>query len=253
MVRSLPQPAAFQPPLRRRLHEEVAEQLRDAILDGQFQPGSKLPPERELAQQFRVNRTSVREAIKVLEGLGLVSVRQGDGATVQPLTDASFDVLPAMIFHRGRVDLAVLRQMGEVMLPLLLDMARLAIERFDAKQLLELRRLRDVIVDEDLEREPRFAASRDVLVLLADMTGNRIWQMLARRTRSLLESPPLCESRRRLRRDPGRFVPIIDACLKALDAGHPQHAIRELQRLITLVGDNELQNPTTEGSRRATA
>ena len=91
-------------PPRRRLHEEVAEQLRDAILDGRFAAGAKLPPERELAAEFQVNRTSVREAIKVLEGLGLVSVRQGDGATVRPLVDASLDVLGPMIFHGGRVD-----------------------------------------------------------------------------------------------------------------------------------------------------
>ena len=68
---------AFRAPARRRLHEDVAEQLRDAILDGRFAAGRKLPPERELAQEFGVNRTSVREALKVLEGLGLVTVRQG--------------------------------------------------------------------------------------------------------------------------------------------------------------------------------
>ncbi len=251
MVRSLARSQPFQPAQRRRLHEEVAEQLRDAILDGKFAAGSKLPPERELAIQFRVNRTSIREAMKVLEGLGLVSVRQGDGATVQPLTNVSFDVLPAMIFHRGRVDLSILRQMGEVMLPLLLEMARLAVERFKPQQLLELRKLRDVIVDENLEAESRFAASRDVLVLLSDMTGNRIWQMLARQTRSLLASAPLRESRQRLRRDPGRFVPIMDACLKALDAGRPEQAIRELHRLINLVSDNELQTLTAEPRKRA--
>jgi DNA-binding FadR family transcriptional regulator len=93
--------------------EDVAEQLRDAILDGRFAAGSKLPPERELAEEFRVNRTSIRDAIKVLEGLGLVSVRQGDGATVRPLTDASFDVLAAMIFHGGRVNTDVVVEMAK--------------------------------------------------------------------------------------------------------------------------------------------
>src|SRR5690606_1201177 len=91
----------FEPPARRRLHHAVAEQLRDAVLDGRFRAGEKLPPERELAQEFAVSRASVREAIQGLERLGLVVVRQGDGATVQPLTDASLDVLPAMIFHGG--------------------------------------------------------------------------------------------------------------------------------------------------------
>src|SRR5262247_4267288 len=101
----------FRAPPRRRLHEDVFEQLRDAILDGRFAAGTKLPPERELAVEFRVNRTSVREAIKVLEGLGLVAVRQGDGATVRPLVDASLDVVPPMIFHAGRIDAALLAEM----------------------------------------------------------------------------------------------------------------------------------------------
>src|SRR5512143_2015612 len=112
----------FRAPKRRRLHEDVAEQVRDAILDGRFAPGTKLPPERELAAEFGVNRTSVREAIKVLEGLGLVSVRQGDGATVRPLVDASFDILPPMIFHGGRVDAQLIAELAEVMMPLLFEM-----------------------------------------------------------------------------------------------------------------------------------
>src|ERR1700687_2066085 len=230
----------FRPPQRRRIHEDVAEQLRDAILDGRFRAGQRLPPERELAVEFRVNRTSIREAIKVLEGLGLVSVRQGDGATVQPLTDASLDILAPMIFHRGRVDTTVLAEMTEVMMPLLFEMARLAIERRRSGPLVELRRLRDVIADADRELEERAAAARDVLVLLSHMTRNRVWQMLARRTRALLASEPLREARRRLHRDPARLVPIIDTCLAAIDAGHPQEAIQALRQLITLVGEAAL-------------
>jgi GntR family transcriptional regulator, transcriptional repressor for pyruvate dehydrogenase complex len=229
----------FQPPLRQRIHEDVARQLRDAILDGRFRSGQKLPPERELALEFRVNRTSVREAIKVLEGLGLVSVRQGDGATVQPLIDASFDVLAPMVFHGGRVDAALVAEMAEVMLPLLFEMARLAVERWQPEQLAELRRLRELIADATREREARFASGRDVLVLLSDMTGNRVWQMLARRTRAFLASEPLREARRRLRRDPGRIVPIIDASLTAVDAGQPEDALAALHRLISHVGDTE--------------
>jgi len=218
----------------------VAEQLRDAILDGGFAAGEKLPPERELAEQFQVNRTSVREAIKVLEGLGLVSVRQGDGATVRPLVEASFDVLAAMIFHGGRIDADALVETSEVMMPLLCEMARLAIARHQPAELDRLRRLRDVIADERLERENRFAAARDVLVALADMTRNRVWQMLARRTRTLLASEPLRETRRRLRRDPGRLGMRIDACLAAIDAGRPAEALDALRHLITVVGDTGL-------------
>lgn len=229
----------FRPAARRRLHQEVVEQLRDAILDGRFAAGTKLPPERELACGFGVNRTSVREALKVLEGLGLVTVRQGDGATVQPLIDASLDVLAPMIFHGGRVDVALAEEMGEVLRPLLVDMARLAIERRRPQHLVVLRALRDRIADERLEREERFGALRDLLVQISDMTRNRVWQMLARHTRAFLGSTPLQEARRRLRRDPGCYVSLIDDCLAALDADRTTEAIDALQRLITRVGTDE--------------
>src|SRR5262245_48644416 len=231
----------FRPPPRRRLHEAVAEQLRDAILDGRFHAGEKLPPERELAAEFHVNRTSVREAIKVLEGLGLVHVRQGDGATVQPLVEASLDVLGAMIFHGGRVDSALMGELGEVMRPLLLELARVAIERRRPEHLRELRRVRDQIADETREREARYGSWRDLIVLLADMSGNRIWRMLARRTRDFLASPPLAETRARLRRDPGRIVPMIDVALAALEAGQTDDAIDAVQEVLRLAGDHEAE------------
>jgi len=234
---------AFRPPTRRRLHQDVADQLRDAILDGRFTAGQRLPSERDLAAEFQVNRTSVREAIKVLEGVGLVTVRQGDGATVQPLVDASFDVLAPMLFHGDRVDTTLLAEINEVIGPLLLEMARLAVERHRPSDLVILRRLRDDMADESREQEERYAACRDLMVELADMTRNRVWQMLARRTRSFLASPQLREARRHLRRDPGRIVPIVDECLAAVEAGRTADAIAAVHRFIRVVGDTTV--PTT--------
>ena len=227
----------FRAPARRRLHEDVAEQLRDAILDGRFPARSKLPPERDLAAEFRVNRTSIREAIKVLEGLGLVSVRQGDGATVRPLVEASLEVLGPMIFHGGRVDLGVVAEMAEVIRPLLLEMGRLAIERARPDDLAAIRRLRDRAADGTQSRAARYLALHDLLVVLADTTRNRVWQMLGRRLHALLQQEPLCAARQRLRRDPARFIPVIDSCLAALDAGRTNAAVERLQQLIGMLND----------------
>jgi DNA-binding FadR family transcriptional regulator len=248
-----PRVVPFRPPSRRRLHEAVAEQLRDAILDGRFPAGRKLPPERELAGEFRVNRTSVREAIKVLEGLGLVSVRQGDGVTVRPQVEASLDLLGPMIFHGGRVDAALLGELGEVMQPLLLELARAAIARQRPEHLAALRRLRDEIADERRDREARYASWRELIVLLADMSANRVWRMLARRTRDFLASPPLAEARRRLRRDPGRIVPVIDAGLAALEAGRTADAITAIQRILQLAGDPHAASEPLPRTTRPTA
>jgi len=227
----------FRAPARRRLHEDVAEQLRDAILDGRFDAGTKLPPEREMAAEFRVNRTSVREAIKVLEGLGLVTVRQGDGATVRPLVEASLEVLGPMIFHGGQIDLALVGEMAEVMRPLLLEMGRLAIERCRPSDLVAMRGFRDLAADTTRDREDRYAAIHELFVLLADMTRNRVWQLLARRLRALFRQPPMGAARARLRRDPGRLVPLIDDCLAALEARRTGEAVATLQQLIQVLGD----------------
>jgi GntR family transcriptional repressor for pyruvate dehydrogenase complex len=245
---------AFRAPARRRLHEAVAEQLRDAILDGRFPAGQKLPPERELAVEFRVNRTSIREAIKVLEGLGLVSVRQGDGATVRPLVDATLDTLAPMIFHGGRVNLELVAELAEVMRPLLLEMGRLAIERAQPQGLAAIRRLRDVAADESRDREARYAALHDTLVVLGDMTRNRVWQMLARRLRALLQEPALRAARERLRRDPGRFVALMDTCLAALDRRRTAEAVEALQSLIQLLGDvaADIDRPAKSRTRGVT-
>lgn len=252
-----PRLVPFRAPARRRLHEDVAEQLRDAIFDGRFPAGQKLPPERELAERFQVNRTSVREAIKVLEGQGLVSVRQGDGVTVQPLVDATLDSLGPMIFHGGRLDTGLLGELNEVIHPLLAEMGRLAIARCRRDDLVEIRRLRDHVADETTPRETRFGALRDILVVLADMTRNRVWQMLARRTRVLLASAPMCEARERLRRDPGRVVPLIDTCLAALEAGRPEDARDALDRLVRRIGeapaDGREAGGKTVRSKRSTA
>ncbi len=219
----------FRPPARRRLHEDVADQLRDAIFDGRYLAGEKLPPERELADEFKVNRTSVREAIKVLEGLGLVAVRHGDGVTVRPRTEASFDALPSMIFHGDHIHITLLNQMVEVMAPLLLEMGRLAIERHTPEQLADLHRLRDQLAG---DAEDRHSVLREIVVLLSDMTRNTIWQMLARRMRAFLEAGPMAGARRRYGRDPARLIPKIDACLTFIESGQREAAVHELQGII---------------------
>jgi len=61
---------------------QVAAQLREAILDGRFAPGDRLPTERELTREFGVSRTSVREALRALEAQGFVAPGAGTARTV---------------------------------------------------------------------------------------------------------------------------------------------------------------------------
>ncbi|WP_353981623.1 FadR/GntR family transcriptional regulator [Salinicola endophyticus] len=65
-----------------RLYRQIADQLLALIRQGEFPPGSLLPPERDLAQQLGVSRASVREALIALEVVGQVEVRVGHGVLV---------------------------------------------------------------------------------------------------------------------------------------------------------------------------
>lgn len=58
-------------------YELVVDQIRRAIHLGRYLPGEKLPPERDLAGQLGVSRTTVREAVRLLEGEGLLTIRRG--------------------------------------------------------------------------------------------------------------------------------------------------------------------------------
>jgi DNA-binding FadR family transcriptional regulator len=67
----------------RRLYRQIADQIRASIGSGEFAPGSRLPPERDLARELGVSRPSVREALIALEVEGLVEVRIGSGIYVR--------------------------------------------------------------------------------------------------------------------------------------------------------------------------
>ena len=66
----------------RRLYRQIADQLAGLIERGEYRPGARLPPERDLAKQLGVSRPSVREALIALEVGGLVEVRIGSGVYV---------------------------------------------------------------------------------------------------------------------------------------------------------------------------
>src|ERR671939_458481 len=70
-------PSPFTPVTVGRASAAIAEQIRNAILEGRVRSGERLSPERELAEQFGVSRVTVRDALRILEAMGLIEVRVG--------------------------------------------------------------------------------------------------------------------------------------------------------------------------------
>jgi GntR family transcriptional repressor for pyruvate dehydrogenase complex len=109
----------FQTIPRSRASSLVAEHIQAAILQGRLRPGARLPTERDLAAQFGVSRLSVREALRILESRGLVSVAVGakGGVTVgRPDPSLIRDSLAAMVAQEfiHPLDLAEARKVLEV-------------------------------------------------------------------------------------------------------------------------------------------
>jgi GntR family transcriptional regulator, transcriptional repressor for pyruvate dehydrogenase complex len=90
---SAPSKPALETIPRSRVYTQVAEQLQAHILN-ELKPGDMLPPERELVQRFGVSRSSIRDAIRRLEAVGLLEPRQGVGTVVR---DISADALVAPV------------------------------------------------------------------------------------------------------------------------------------------------------------
>ncbi len=89
---------SFEPVKRRSASAVCAAALRRAILRGELQAGQRLPPERKLAEEFGVNRLTLRSALSQLLALGLVTVKQGSGYTVADVSRVGgMDLLPEIL------------------------------------------------------------------------------------------------------------------------------------------------------------
>ena len=76
----------LKPIKRSRLYESAVDQIRSLILADNYNPGDRLPSERELAEQLSVGRPSVREALRILGAMGLIEIRVGNGTYVRDVT-----------------------------------------------------------------------------------------------------------------------------------------------------------------------
>ncbi len=121
------QSRVLQPPDRQRVDEQIAASIADAILDGAFPPGSTLPPERDLAEQLGVNRTSLRQGLARLQQMGLIEARHGSGNVVcdpEALTHPA--VVEALVRKLGPEFLVELLEIRAALGPLI---GRLAAQR----------------------------------------------------------------------------------------------------------------------------
>jgi GntR family transcriptional regulator, transcriptional repressor for pyruvate dehydrogenase complex len=123
-----------------RIYEEIVRQVKAMITEGKLKGGDRLPPERDLAEKFVVSRTSVREALRALESLGLVEIRPGEGTFVR---EASIEALVeplALLMVSQREAIGELFEARRLLEP---SLAALAATRATPDEIQEMERILD--------------------------------------------------------------------------------------------------------------
>ena len=134
-----PPEVAFTAVRKTRVFEGIAQQIQRLIVDGTLKPGDRLPPERELAERFGVARSSVRDAIRTLELVGLVVPRHGEGTVVADVSPEAVVTPIASVLVRKRALIGELLDVRKMIEPALA--ARAAVRASDD----EIARLEDVL------------------------------------------------------------------------------------------------------------
>jgi GntR family transcriptional regulator, transcriptional repressor for pyruvate dehydrogenase complex len=155
-----------------RLYEQIVQQIEESIGKGELPAGSQLPAERDLAKQFGVSRTAVREAIKALQEKGLVDAFPGRGTFVTNGTSnsmrRSLDRLVKSGEESGR---AYLVEVREILEP---EIAALAALRADEEEISTMREAVTVMDNAVWDSDAYIEADLDFHLALAEAAGNPI-------------------------------------------------------------------------------
>jgi GntR family transcriptional repressor for pyruvate dehydrogenase complex len=175
--------------------DQIVEQIRAAIQDGRLADNARLPSERELAARFEVSRGVIREAIKILNGMGLVESRQGAGIYV---TSNPTPLITRALTISFKPEPEMVDQLFEIRVALETLAIRTAVR--DASDE-DLRRLESYVpTEEDGDAVTVQQASDDDTAFhlaIAEISGNPYLQAIAQAVRGVLvEAFPITELQR---------------------------------------------------------
>lgn len=182
----------FQQPQKKRLYEDIVNQIIKLINDGELKPGDRLPSERELANDLKISRNSVREAFRTLELRGHVEIRPGDGVFVKKIDfDKMLNPFSKIISDDEKLilDLLDVRDVMEV------EMARLAASYADEEEISEIKEVLEEAEKEIVKGSDGVKYDDEFHMAIARATHNSIYILITNLIKeSLSKSRKMTES-----------------------------------------------------------
>ena len=162
------------------LVDSVVEQIEEAVVQGELQPGDKLPPTDELQKSFGASRGTLREAFRVLRQKGLLKAKAGAGGGVfiQPLNSDPVREGLGLLIRTGRIDLKDLTDFREGLEGCVAELAAREADKKKISQLSELRsKLEDLAAKGTGEWTAFHAVEAALHQELVKLTGNPLFEL----------------------------------------------------------------------------
>jgi len=219
MKKSLP----FKQLKKSRLYEEITEQIKDAILDGHLKPGERLPSERDLCEMFGVGRPTVREALRVLDNMGLIEIGPGvKGSTVKDVDITQYmDAVRENFSHLIKVNEETIRDLWEVRKFIELGISLTAADRATRQDFDKLRECIQRMEACGSDIRAYFQIAVEFHKYMAKATQNKIFYILWGMFQDILLKGYMPNLEALFPQGPSRLLESNKALLKAIESGDP--------------------------------
>lgn len=218
---------------RKRLSDQIIDNLISMIASGELKPGDKLPPEPELMEQFGVGRSSIRQAASALELIGLISVRPGHGTHV---TDPNDKVQAKSIgWSLLTIGHDKIRELVEARIELEQVIVRLAAERATEDDIAEIKSQQKKLIAAAKSGRKLISADLGFHIALAKASHNSVLMRFI----SELRQPMRHWMEQKARYDWGydQVIEQHEAILKAIEAHDPQTAQFSMRIHVEMAGE----------------
>lgn len=170
----------FKPLKKNRLYEDVADQIKKTIFNGDLKPGDQLPSERDLAVMFNVGRPTIREALRTLSVLGLIESNQGfKGSVVKEINITQYlEAMCEQFTWMIKANEKSFKEMWEARKYVELGIAHLVAENADKQEIKDLEKYISKMEGCGDDMKKYFPIAMDFHLKLAQISKNKMFHFI---------------------------------------------------------------------------